>query len=67
LNVGGEYLFGQSFFVRAGYAHDFSATSNFVSGGLGFFGQGGGVDVAYRHEFGGAQSKLVALTIRLQF
>jgi hypothetical protein len=67
LNVGGEYMFGQSFYLRAGYGHDFAVSNNLVSGGVGFFGEGGGVDLAYRHEFGGSQSKLLALTVRLQF
>jgi hypothetical protein len=66
LNVGGEVFIGQIVFLRAGYSHDFLQNGNFVTGGAGVFSQGAGVDVAYRHEFGGNGARLLALTLRLQ-
>jgi hypothetical protein len=66
LNLGGEYMFGQSFLARLGYAHDFFTSQNFGSIGVGFFGEGGGVDLAYRHEFGNLDGRLLTLTARLQ-
>jgi hypothetical protein len=66
LNVGGEYFIGQVVFIRAGFSHDFFTYRNTVSGGFGVFTQGGGVDIAYRHEFAGANSRMLVLTLRMQ-
>jgi hypothetical protein len=63
--VGFEYITGGNFPLRAGYSYDSRASSHFASGGLGLLGDSGGLDLAYRQEFGGAQSKLIALTIKL--
>jgi len=63
--AGFEYVAGGSFPLRAGYAYDSRTSSHFASGGLGVFGDGAGIDVAYRHEFGGLESRLIALTIKL--
>jgi hypothetical protein len=65
-NAGAEYVLGDSFPVRAGYAFETTTHTSFLSGGLGFKLSGGGVDVAYRHELGGNQGRLIALTVRLQ-
>src|SRR5258708_24395295 len=62
--VGFEYLTGGNFPVRAGYSYDSRASSHFASAGLGLLGDSGGLDLAHRPEFGGAGSKLIALTIR---
>ena len=65
-NVGGEYGAGGSFAARIGYSYETLTHSNFLSGGLGVNLSGGGVDLAYRHELGGSEGRLLALTIRLQ-
>jgi hypothetical protein len=65
LNTGAEYTFGQSFSLRAGYTHDFLLITNYVAGGLGFSCQGGGIDVSYRQQLGGAIERLFGATIRL--
>jgi len=64
--TGFEYVAGGAFPLRAGYSFNSRTSSNYVSGGLGLLGDGAGIDLAYRHEFGGAESRLIALTIKLQ-
>lgn len=59
-----EYVLGGAFPLRAGYSHDNIFSAQYVSGGLGFFGKGGAIDVAYRHELGGAGGRLLALALR---
>jgi hypothetical protein len=61
-----EYLMGQTFPVRAGYTYDGFTRSSQLGVGLGFLTQGGGVDLAYRHDFGGEGGRLLALTLRMQ-
>jgi opacity protein-like surface antigen len=61
-----ELVLGQSFPIRAGYTWDGFTRSSQVGVGLGLMTQGGGIDVAYRHDFGGEQGRLVALTFKLQ-
>ncbi len=58
-----EYILGGAFPLRAGYSRDNILSTQYVSGGLGFFGKGGGIDVAYRHEIGGADGRLLALAL----
>jgi hypothetical protein len=65
-NAGAEYVLGDSFPLRAGYSFETTTHTNFLSAGLGFKLSGGGVDVAYRHELGGNQGRLHALSLRLQ-
>jgi hypothetical protein len=60
-----EYVVGGSIPVRAGYERDNIIGADYVSGGLGFAGRGGGIDVAYRHEIGGREGRLFALTLHL--
>lgn len=61
-----ELVLGQSFPVRAGYTWDGFTRSSQVGVGLGLLTQGGGLDLAYRHDFGGEDGRLVALTFKLQ-
>ncbi|MCP3058179.1 hypothetical protein LXT21_05315 [Myxococcus sp. K38C18041901] len=64
---GAEYLLGMQVPIRAGYSYDGFTRTSRVSTGLGFMTeQGGGLDIAYRHELGGEKSRMLALTIRLQ-
>jgi len=62
---GAEYVFGNSLPVRVGYAYDSGSGSHFLSGGIGFFSESGGIDVAYRHELNG-RGRMLALTFRMQ-
>jgi hypothetical protein len=59
-----EYILGGSIPLRAGYSRDNIISTEYVSAGVGFFGKGGGIDLAYRHEIGGADGRLVALALR---
>jgi hypothetical protein len=61
-----ELVLGQSFPVRAGYTWDGFTRSSQVGVGLGLLTPGGGLDLAYRHDFGGEDGRLVALTFKLQ-
>jgi hypothetical protein len=65
-NGGLELVLGQSFPVRAGYTWDGFTRSSQLGVGLGLMTQGGGIDLAYRHDFGGEGGRLVALTFKLQ-
>jgi len=62
---GVEYVLGAAFPLRAGYAHDNIIGTDYVSGGIGYAGKGGGIDFAYRHELGGNGGRLFALSLRL--
>jgi hypothetical protein len=73
LNVGGEYVMGSGFPVRVGYSFvqraspgdpEVTALSHFLSAGLGYITEGGGLDVAYRHELTGV-GRAVAVTLRI--
>ncbi|MFN0063964.1 MAG: hypothetical protein ACKVPX_15765 [Myxococcaceae bacterium] len=66
LNVGGEYVIGKLIPIRAGYSREFGTQQNFFSAGAGVTGESVGVDVAYRHEFGGNESRLLVLTFKIQ-
>ena len=61
-----EWLIAQMIPLRAGYQYDMIGGHQYVSGGVGYFSQGSGVDVAYRHELGGLNGRLVSLTLKLQ-
>ena len=62
-HTGLEYIVSGAFPVRAGYAHDNIIGTDYISGGLGYAGKGGGIDFAYRHELGGNNGRLFALTL----
>ncbi len=61
-----EWLIAMTVPVRAGYQYDGIQNHHYVSGGVGWFSDGSGVDVAYRHELGGANGRLISLTVKLQ-
>jgi hypothetical protein len=64
---GVEWLVAQSFPLRLGYQYDGITQKQYLGGGIGYFVEGSGVDLAYRQEVGqGATGKLVALTLKLQ-
>ncbi|WP_233166483.1 hypothetical protein [Archangium sp. Cb G35] len=63
---GMEYLFGQSFPVRAGYTWDGFTRSSQLGVGIGVLTPGGGIDIAYRHDIGGENGRLVAVTLKVQ-
>ena len=63
---GFEYILAGGIPLRAGYAYNSATASHFASGGLGISGDSGGLDISYRHEFGGFDSRLIALTLHFQ-
>ncbi len=64
--AGGEWVIGGVLPLRAGYSRDGISRVQRVSGGLGLNISGGGIDMSYSHELGGAKSRLLALTLRMQ-
>jgi hypothetical protein len=62
-HTGLEYILSGAFPLRAGYMHDNIIGTEYISGGVGFAGKGGGIDLAYRHELGGNNSRLFALAL----
>ena len=61
-----EFLIAKQFPIRAGYTWDGFTRSSQLGMGIGLMTQGGGIDLAYRHDFGGERGELVALTVKLQ-
>jgi len=61
-----EYLFGQTFPLRAGYTWDGFTRTSQLGVGIGVMTPGGGIDLAYRHDLGGENGRLVALTFKMQ-
>lgn len=61
-----EWLAAQSFPLRLGYQYDGITNKQYFGGGVGYFVEGSGIDLAYRHELGGGPGKLIALTLKLQ-
>lgn len=61
-----EWLIAETVPVRAGYQYDGIASHQYISFGLGYFSNGSGVDVAYRHELSGEAGRMVSLTVKLQ-
>ncbi len=64
---GMEWLIANSFPVRVGYSNDQVSGTQHLGFGIGYFNEGSGVDLAYRHEIGGTEGKMLALTIKVQF
>lgn len=62
-NAGAELVFVEGIPLRAGWALDESGHT-FASGGLGWMFEGGGIDVAYRHELNGI-GRALAVTIKI--
>jgi opacity protein-like surface antigen len=66
-SAGLEYFLGQAIPVRLGYSYDGFNEASQLGVGLGFVTQeGGGIDVGYRHDFGGAEGRVLSLTIKMQ-
>jgi hypothetical protein len=66
-SVGGEYILGQVLPVRFGYTYDGYRKASRLGMGLGFMtGEGGGIDLGYRHDLGGDKARTLALTFKLQ-
>jgi opacity protein-like surface antigen len=64
---GAEYILGQSIPVRLGYTYDGFNEASQLGVGLGFMTQeGGGIDIGYRHDFGGEKGRVLALSIKMQ-
>lgn len=63
---GMEFLLGQNIPLRAGYTWDGFTRSSQLGLGIGVLTGGGGLDLAYHHEFGGEKGHLVALTFKVQ-
>lgn len=61
-----EFLIAKQFPLRAGYTWDGFTRSSQLGFGLGLVTQGGGIDLAYRHDLGGEGGKLLALTVKVQ-
>lgn len=66
VHAGIEWLISQTFPVRLGYQYDGIANHHYISGGIGWFSEGSGVDLSYRHEVEGQLGKMIALTLKLQ-
>lgn len=64
--AGFEYILGEAFPVRAGYAYDTATRESEVGVGLGVMTGGGGVDVSYKHDFSDRESRLLAITFKVQ-
>lgn len=66
IHGGVEWLIKETVPVRVGYQADFIRNHQYLSFGVGYFVEGSGVDLAYRHEFGGDSGRLLSLTLKLQ-
>lgn len=64
---GAEWLIAKMVPVRLGYEYNDIVGAQYVSGGIGYFSAGSGVDIAYRHELNGRGGKMVTLTLKYQF
>jgi opacity protein-like surface antigen len=65
--LGLEYILGESIPVRLGYTYDGFNEASQLGLGLGFMTQeGGGIDIGYRHDFGGEKGRVLAITIKMQ-
>jgi len=61
-----EWLAAQAFPLRGGFEYDDVRKTKYVSAGIGYFQEGSGVDFSYRHEIGGGEGRMFALTLKLQ-
>jgi hypothetical protein len=62
-----EWLAGDSFPLRVGYSYDQISATQHVGFGVGYFTEGSGIDLSYRHEINGTEGKMLSLTIKIQF
>lgn len=65
-HAGLEWLIAQTVPLRAGYQFDGIGGHQYVSFGTGYFNEGSGIDLSYRHEIGGDGGRMLALTLKLQ-
>ena len=65
-HAGLEWLIAMRFPLRVGYQHDNIGNHQYLSGGVGWFVEGSGFDLSYRHELKGSEGKLLALTVKIQ-
>ncbi len=63
VGAGAEFLLAENFPLRAGYSYDGPRDVHAISFGVGFFLEGSGVDLAYKHEINGP-GRMLALTIK---
>ncbi len=63
---GVEWLIAMRFPLRAGYQYDNIGNHQYLSAGAGWFVEGSGFDLSYRHEIKGDEGRLIALTVKLQ-
>lgn len=63
---GMEVILGQNIPLRAGYTWNGFTRASELGVGIGVLTGGGGLDLAYHHDFGGEKGHLVALTFKLQ-
>lgn len=66
VHAGIEWLISNTFPIRLGYQFDGIANHHYIGGGIGWFSEGSGVDLGYRHEIGGQEGKMISLTLKLQ-
>jgi hypothetical protein len=65
-SLGAEFIAGQTLPLRAGFLIDTITQNRYLCMGAGFLSEGSGVDIAYRHEIGGANGRMLALTLKMQ-
>jgi hypothetical protein len=61
-----EWLIASLVPLRAGFEYDGIAGHRYLSFGTGYFSSGSGIDIAYRHELGGAGGRMLSLSLKLQ-
>ncbi|ATB31506.1 hypothetical protein [Melittangium boletus] len=61
-----EYVLGENIPIRAGYTWDGFTRTSQAGVGIGVVTAGGGIDLGYRHDFGGEGGKLLSLTFKMQ-
>jgi hypothetical protein len=64
-SLGGEYIFAQGIPLRFGYQFDGISKTQYVGAGIGLMTESGAVDFGYRHELGGLNGRMLALTIKV--
>lgn len=62
-----EWLIAELIPLRAGYTWDGIDNRQYLHMGVGYFMQGSGIDIAYRHEFTGGNGRMLSLTLKVQF
>jgi hypothetical protein len=64
-SAGLEYIIAGQVPVRGGYSLDTISHTQHVSLGVGWMNEQGGIDVAYRHEIGGLDGRLISVTFKV--